>query len=259
MKSARRPETKPADGTGRHATFLPQAKHTRGDRPAARKLVGALLPFLAAITAIALHACQTASDANDAALVQGLQLAEVALAAEQTDVARRLYQSLAKRYPDAAAPRLRLARIAFEQGDFRTAREHFLMAAEMPLAERTRAEAWYGAGRAALAQENAPDAYAHFQRARALAVDSVASAWIANGLAVAAIMEANPRDADAHYTEALALDPDNPRIMANYVRMLAESGQVEKADQLFAGRAPEFWSDDDEQRLRLLIRERRQE
>ena len=220
-----------------------------------RRVVSAARSFVASLTILALPACQSDPVVADRTLAQGLQVAEVALAAGQPDVARKLYQSLAERHPGVPAPRIRLARIAFEQSDFQTARENFREAAGMPATERMQAEAWYGAGRAALALEDGQDAKAHFLRARALIADPGAVAWIVNGMAIAATLEADLEGAEAHYEEALALAPENARIVANYVRVLIESGQVEKAATAYATREPSFWWGDDEQRLRVLIRE----
>ena len=175
------------------------------------------------------------------------------MAADRPDLARQLYQSLLERYPDAPVPRLRLARIAFEQGDFRFARRQFAAAAALPLPERSRAEAWFGAGRAALSLKEGADAISHFRRARAVIDDSTGAAWVVNGLAVAATLEADHEGADAYYREALELDPSNPRILANYVQMLIEAGRVGEAARIYTGQARSFWSGGDEQRLRVLL------
>lgn len=240
---------------GPYRWYLRLERDSRWVRPNVRELAAASLRSAAVIVVTALYACQSVTTAADQALGQGLQVAEVALAAQQPDVARKLYQSLAERYPDAPAPRLNLAHIAFGSGDFVAAREHFLAVAEMPAAAAIRGEAWFGAGRAALSLKDAKDAKAHFLSAREIADSTADAAWIANGLAIAATLEGDLASANAHYADALALAPQNPRIMANYVRMLTESGQVEQAAQIYTEQAPSFWSDDDERTLRLLIRE----
>ena len=217
------------------------------------RLLRACRPLVTASAAIALHACQSVPGATDQALTQGLQVAEAAVAADRPDLARQLYQSLVERYPDAPAPRLRLARIAFELGDFPFAHRQFVAAAGMRLPERSRAEAWFSAGRAALSLEAVADATSHFRRARALVEDSVGAAWIVNGLAVAATIEADLESAAAYYREAMTLDPSNARIVANYVQMLIEAGQVAEAARIYTGRASSFWSGNDERRLRILL------
>lgn len=225
-------------------------------RRPARALLPRSCPLVVAAVTIALHGCQSVSGGADGALAQGLQVAEAAVAADHPDLARQLYQSLLERYPNAPAPRLRLARIAFEQGDFRFAHTHFVDAARLPLPPRGRAEAWFGAGRAALALEDTAAAVAHFHRARALTDDPSAAAWIANGLAVAATVGGDLTGADIHYREAIALQPSNSRILANYVQMLTEAGQVDEAARIYTRQPSSFWSEDDERRLRILLQSR---
>ena len=200
-----------------------------------------------------LHACQSVPGTSERALAQGLQVAEAALAAGRADLARQLYQSLVKRYPEAPVPRLRLARIAFEQGDFRLARRQFVKAAELELPDYGRAEAWFGAGRAALASDEPAEAGPYFLRARALVTDPKEAAWIANGLGVAAAIDDDLEGAGARYREAIELDPSNPRILANYVRLLTEAGRASDAARVFTAQPSSFWSDDDERRLRILL------
>ena len=243
-----------AGPAGGRETSRPPGRCRRRQGPA-RQPGRAARPWALALAALALQACQSAPGASDRVVSQGLQVADAALAVDQPAVARELYQSLVERYPDLPAPRLRLARVMFAQGDFQAARAHFLAIAELPLADPARAEALYGAGRAALALENAAAATTHFERARALVGASTEAAWIANGLAVAAALEADLARAEAHYAEAIALDPENPRIAANYVRLLIASGQVERAAQLYAARPRAFWSDDDARTLERMMRE----
>ena len=209
-------------------------------------------PLVAAL--LASPACQSVPAAPDRVLTQSLQVADAALAADQMAVARRLYQSLADRFPDDPAPRLRLAYVAFELGDFPVARAEFLEVASRSAEERMQAEAWYGAGRAALALEDAGGAAEHFRRARALITDAAAAAWVANGLALAAMIEKDWSSAEARYEEALALAPESPQIAANFVRLLLASGQADRAAEFFAGRGTRFWSPDDKQALQRLFR-----
>ncbi len=219
----------------------------------ARQLMRASGPLVLAAALVTLHGCQSAPGTVDRALAQGLQVAEAAVAVDQLELAGQLYQSLVERYPDAPAPRLRLARIAFEQGDFRLAYEQFVHAAGLPLPERGQAEAWFGAGRSALALEEAGSAADHFQQARALIDTAGAKAWVANGLAVAATLDADLQRADSYYREAIELDPSNSRILANYVQMLTTAGQVDEAARIYISQPPSFWSNDDERRLRDLL------
>ena len=218
-----------------------------------RPLLHATGPLAAVAVLVILHGCQSASGAGDRALAQGLQVAEAAVAAGLPELAGQLYQSLVERYPDAPGPRLRLAHIAFERGDFRLAHEQFVQAAGLQLPARERAEAWFSAGRSALALGEAGTASGHFQRARGLIDNPVAEAWIANGLAVAATIEADLQRAGDYYREAIALDSANARILANYVQMLTESGGIDEAVRIYISHPPSFWPDGDERRLRALL------
>ena len=193
-------------------------------------------------------------------LRSSLPVAAAALGAGQTEVARRIYLSLADRYEDAPEPALGLGYVAFQKGDFPAAERRFLhaaeRAAEMPA---TLAEALLGAGRAALAQGRTPAARLHFERARESGRGTRTAAWIENGLAVAAALDADHEAAEAHYLEALRLSSGHPRITANYVRMLIAAGRIDDAARTYAGRPPSWWEGEDGRTLSLLIEESRRQ
>ena len=194
------------------------------------------------------------------ALESSLPVAAAALAAGQPEVARRLYLSLAERFEDAAEPVLGLAYIAFAANDFSAAEEHFVEASSRARrAAATRAEALLGAGRAALARERTQSAREHFERARKPGRGTPSAPWIENGLAVAATLDEDYPEAEAAFAEALRLAPGDPRISANFVRMLLGAGRMDEAARLHAGHASSHWVDDDHRALRRLIEDARRE
>ena len=194
------------------------------------------------------------------ALESSLPVAAAALAAGQPEVARRLYLSLAERFENAPEPVLGLGYIAFAADDFGAAEKHFVEASSRARrAAATRAEALLGAGRAALAQERTQSARQHFERARKPGRGTPSAPWIENGLAVAATLDEDYPEAEAAFTEALRLAPDDPRINANFVRMLLGAGRMDEAARLHAGHASSHWVDDDHAALRRLIEDARRE
>ena len=229
----------------------------------ARRLRAAAVCF---VLASSLAACanwpandDTPADSGEL-LRNSLPVAAAALAAGQLDVARRLYLSLSERFDDAPEPFLGLGYIALQSGDSAAAESYFLRAAERAADKPAlRAEALLGAGRTALVQGNAETAGRHFSDARAPALDTPSAAWIANGLAVTAALEADYAAAEAHYVEALRLSSDNPRIAANFIRMLVAAGRIDDAARTYARHPPTYWPDDDGLALSRLIEEARRQ
>ena len=193
-------------------------------------------------------------------LANSLPVAAAALAAGQLGVARRLYLSLSERFDDAPEPFLGLGYIALQNGDSTAAESHFLQAAERASDKPAlRAEALLGAGRTALLQGKPETAARHFRTARAPARDTPSAAWIENGLAVTSALEADYAAAEAHYVEALRMSSDNPRIAANFIRMLVAAGRIDDAARTYARHPPTYWPDDDGLALSRLIEEARRQ
>ena len=232
-------------------------------RTFASSLAARLPRLLLAVALPALAACAGAPARNDtpdagSLLRDSLPVAAAALAAGQLDAARRLYLSLAERFPDAPEPALGLAYIAWYSGNLAAAEQHFLKAADLA-GERKElvAEARLGAGRVALARGDYGKARRIFEAARDPARDTPAAPWILNGLAVAASMDGDYEAAEAHYAEALRISPENPRIVANHVRTLLGAGKVADAARMHAARPGSFWKDEDGATLARLIEEAR--
>ena len=232
-------------------------------RTFASSLAARLPRLLLAAALPALAACAGAPARNDtpdagSLLRDSLPVAAAALAAGQLDAARRLYLSLAERFPDAPEPALGLAYIAWYSGNLAAAEQHFLKAADLAGERRELvAEARLGAGRVALARGGHGKARRIFEAARDPARDTPAAPWILNGLAVAASMDGDYDAAEAHYAEALRISPENPRIVANHVRTLLGAGKVTDAARMHAARPGSFWKDEDGATLSRLIEEAR--
>ena len=225
----------------------------------------------AAVVALiaAVGSCTGSPSSDDSIARRGLlrnnlSVAAAALTAGQPSVARRLYQSLAERFEDAPEPSLGLAYIAISADDYTAAKGYFLRAAALADdAPSVKAEAFLGAGRAALAEGEPHAARQHFEDARKPGRKQPSAAWIVNGIAVLATLDADYGAAEADYGEALRLSSGHPRIAANLVRMLLAAGKVGDAVRIHAQHDPSYWLDDDGRALSRLIeaarRERRRE
>ena len=191
-------------------------------------------------------------------LENSLPVAAAALAAGQLGVARRLYLSLSERFDDAPEPFLGLGYIALQSGNLDAAESGFKEAAKRATEKPAlRAEALLGAGRTALARDRPGRAARHFRDARAPAQGTPFAAWTENGLAVAATLKGDHEEAEAHYVEALRLSSDNPRIAANYIRMLVAAGRSGDAGRTFERFPATHWPDDEQVALPRLIADAR--
>ena len=223
--------------------------------PAFRSRVIAVCVVLASLAGCANRPAKNEVPADAGELLESsLPVAAAALAAGQLGVARRLYLSLSERFEDAPDPFLGLGYIALQSGDLAAAESDFLDAAKRATEEPAlRAEALLGAGRATLAQDRPRSAAKHFREARAPAQGTPVAAWIANGAAVAATLQGDHEEAEAHYVEALRLSSDNPRIAANYIRMLVAAERPGDAGRTFERFLPARWPDDEHAALSRLI------
>ena len=191
-------------------------------------------------------------------LENSLPVAAAALAAGQLGVARRLYLSLSERFDDAPEPLLGLGYIALQSGNLDAAESGFKEAAKRATEKPAlRAEALLGAGRTALARDRPGRAARHFRDARAPAQGTPFAAWTENGLAVAATLKGDHEEAEAHYVEALRLSSDNPRIAANYIRMLVAAERSGDAGRTFERFPATHWRDDEHVALPRLIADAR--
>ena len=118
-----------------------------------------------------------------------------------------------------------------------------------------RARAEFGLGRVSLAEANSKNARAHFKRASRipdLAKDANFAPWIENGLAVSATLLGEYEQADEHFQDALITSKEHPAIVANYVRMLQMSGNIDEARKLYGAKPTLFWLKGDTEELKTL-------
>jgi len=186
-------------------------------------------------------------------LDSSLSVASASAEAGQTVPAERLYTELSRHYPSAPEPRLGLAYLALQAGDFTGAGKHFDEADERSTGPAAKAEALLGAGRASLGEGDVPGAGAHFLAAAGLAKGTPSEAWVANGLGVVATLEGDHERARKHFDEAVKLSSSHPMITANLVRALAQSGEADEARQLYARYAASHWLESDAADLSHLL------
>ena len=186
-------------------------------------------------------------------LNSSLKLASASADAGQLEAAKRLYTQLSRHFPSAPEPRLGLAYLALEAGDFTLAGRLFAEAVERSAKPAAKAAALLGAGRASLSEGDTAGAKAHFLAASKLGKDVPAEAWVANGLGVVATIEGDHAGARKRYEEALKLSPSHPMITANLVRALAQSGAEDEARRLYAEYPASHWWDGDGAALSSLL------
>ena len=188
-------------------------------------------------------------------LNSSLKLASASADAGQIEAAARLYTQLSRHFPSAPEPRLGLAYLALEAGDFTLAEKLFAEADERSTTPAAKAAALLGAGRARLAKDDSAGAKTHFLAASKLAKGTPAEAWVANGLGVVATLEGDHARARTRYEKALKLSPSHPMMTANLVRALARSGAGDEAGRLYAEYPASYWLDGDGAELSRLLKD----
>ena len=196
-------------------------------------------------------------------LYNQLAIAEAAFSAGQISVSRDLYNSLRQRFKSFPEPHIGLGNIALYSSDLTSARRHFSRAWELApdgSAMETRAE--FGLGRVSLAEADSQQARSLFERAsrpRGQAKDTNIVPWIENGLAVSASLLGEYEQAAEHFRNALTSSKEHPAIVANYIRMLHMSGNVNDARNMYREKPPAFWLKGDNEELKKLIESRAQQ
>ena len=195
----------------------------------------------------------TLGPAQQQMLDNSLKVSAAAIETGQPVAAGRLYERLSTTFPSAPEPKLGLAYMALDAGDFAAADALFTEASALATLPALKAEARLGAGRASLGREDLAGAKTHFLAAAELAEGTPVESWVLNGLAVVATLEGDYPLAEKQYTEALAL-VSHPRINANLMRMLVESGRIDEARQLHSRYSASYWVESDRAELSQLLK-----
>lgn len=227
--------------------------------PIARQGGVAAWRTLAAVGLVAfLNACTagpqrtTLGPAQQQVLDNSLNVSAAALETGQPVAAERLYAQLSDTFPSAPEPKLGLAYMALQTGDFARADALFLEASTLTTQPALKAEALLGAGRARLSREDLAGATTHFLAAADVAEGTQVQPWVLNGLAVVATLEGDYPLAEQRYHDALALAA-HPRIRANLTRMLVDAGRLDDARQVFASHDAASWTERDRAELSHLL------
>ena len=223
-----------------------------------RRILNTMLsPCLCAVlSTCVLNACTagqtTLGPTQQQMLDNSLKVSAAAIDTGQPVVAGRLYEQLSDTFPSAPEPRLGLAYMALDAGDFARADALFIEASALATQPAIKAEALLGAGRASLGREDLAGAKAHFLAAADLAEDTQIRPWAMNGLAVVATFEGDYSLAEQRYNEALT-PVSHPLITANLTRMLVEAGRLDEARQLFSRHDASYWAESDRAELSQLF------
>ena len=197
---------------------------------------------------------QTGAGWSSAAwLDESLPVAAAALASGQIDAADRLYTALSEHAPDAPAPWMGRGYVALAFGDPDQAHELFVRAAHRAHGA-VRAEAWVGAGRAALMLGRWSAARSAFHAAASAVEAGSWAADAANGLGLLEARAGHWSGALKAFERAEVLRPDRARFRANRVRALLALGRYADAEAAFLDpTVPYDWSDATRRALRAAL------
>ena len=193
------------------------------------------------VAALLIGSCAVLPNESDTLRIQRVEeavlpMARVALEAEQTETAKRLYLRLLEVDPNSVTARMGLGDIAVATRDSAEAARWYAAA----VAHATRADERHAAllahGRAALAGGELKAARKSFSRLTSQRenVPTLSVAWGLNGLGLVALLEGDIRGAIRLMEQAVLLAPEENRLSDNLSRAL----------DLSAGTAPESTSAD---------------
>ena len=177
--------------------------------------------------------CTVLPSQNDAVRIQRVEeavlpMARVALEAEQTETARRLYLRLLEIDPNSVSARMGLGEIAVARRDSAEAARWYAAA----LLHATQAEQRHAAllahGRATLAAGELEAARGSFSRLTSSKENAPATtaAWGFNGLGLVALLEGDIRDAVRLMEQAVLLAPEEKMLADNLSRALDMSARI---------------------------------
>ncbi len=196
--------------------------------------------------------CTVLPSQNDAVRIQRVEeavlpMARVALEAEQTETARRLYLRLLEVDPNSVGARMGLGEIAVARRDSAEAARWYAAAVSQATQAEERHAALLAHGRATLAAGDLEAARKSFSRLTSSKENAPAAtaAWGLNGLGLVALLEGDIRGAIRFMEQAVLLAPDEKMLADNLSRALdmsagiaPESARADEMDNMAMAPSP---------------------
>ena len=187
--------------------------------------------------------CSILPNETDAVRIQRVEeavlpMARIALEAEQTETARRLYLRLLEVDPNSVSARMGLGEIAVARRESAEAARWYAAAVSQATQAEDRHAALLAHGRAMLAAGDLEAARKSFSRLTSSKENAPAApaAWGLNGLGLVALLEGDIRGAIRFMEQAVLLAPDEKMLADNLSRALDMSAGIApesaRADQM---------------------------
>ena len=187
--------------------------------------------------------CSILPNETDAVRIQRVEeavlpMARIALEAEQTETARRLYLRLLEVDPNSVSARMGLGEIAVARRESAEAARWYAAAVSQATQAEDRHAALLAHGRATLAAGDLEAARKSFSRLTSSKENAPAAtaAWGLNGLGLVALLEGDIRGAIRFMEQAVLLAPDEKMLADNLSRALDMSAGIApesaRADQM---------------------------
>ena len=177
--------------------------------------------------------CSILPNETDAVRIQRVEeavlpMARIALEAEQTETARRLYLRLLEVDPNSVSARMGLGEIAVARRDSAEAARWYAAAVSQATQAEERHAALLAHGRATLAAGDLEAARKSFSRLTSSKENAPAAtaAWGLNGLGLVALLEGDIRGAIRFMEQAVLLVPDEKMLADNLSRALDMSAGI---------------------------------
>lgn len=183
-----------------------------------------------------------------------LQVAQTSASAGELQVAQRIYHTAVQEFPDAFAPKIGLARLSMQQGDYLSAEQFFQEASELEnLSHDEQAEAWLGLGRTNLNQGDQMLAQEYFLKAKEHA-RGMTLAYSLNGLAFVQKEQGNILLAQENFEKAVEVSNRYPIFVMNLIRALAEWDKKDEAGVVYRQYPAAYWPEAEQKALADLLR-----
>ena len=177
--------------------------------------------------------CSILPNETDAVRIQRVEeavlpMARIALEAEQTETARRLYLRLLEVDPNSVSARMGLGEIAVARRDSAEAARWYAVAVSQATQAEQRHAALLAHGRATLAAGQLEAARKSFSRLTSSKENAPATtaAWGLNGLGLVALLEGDIRGAIGFMEQAVLLAPEEQMLTDNLSRALDMSAGI---------------------------------